>query len=435
MLIHSSIKVLIHDLLDLGYIVVNLLKSHTMDASIRNLTTISFKSDDYTFVAYNDSFDILRGMQAFYDVLRLNSFTLDPKTVQIGLSIDEARNRAPDSEKIVVVSLTQLTFEFSVSYFSSRFETLESVCDNVRTVLESDDTESFGDVNYEEIWNLSSQSDEKLYSEQQTIKVSSEVQHHQRLKNIHDGIRQYWSIEKNKIKNMWKLMNYTCRKHFFQTFCPTLPESIPDPHCLMPEMNLQDLTKGFYFISLLDYWAECDICDLAAGCLIYVRGLLNANRLVKPFPYDRFKVGRINPFEGEIQLTEKVTGSRLTASQKEVIELFDKLIEGGLASSNVEYYYILKKMDMSMLTIASAFDEIRSAVQKTDKPNKIGMLTFSLKKYCGNCSKIPDESMKFAICSRCRMISYCSIECQKDHWKSKHKVECATICDKMRCFK
>ena len=38
---------------------------------------------------------------------------------------------------------------------------------------------------------------------------------------------------------------------------------------------------------------------------------------------------------------------------------------------------------------------------------------------CSNC-----QSKTFSVCGGCRMVPYCSKECQKEHWKSNHKARC-----------
>ncbi len=42
---------------------------------------------------------------------------------------------------------------------------------------------------------------------------------------------------------------------------------------------------------------------------------------------------------------------------------------------------------------------------------------------CSNCkNKKPDVSLKK--CSKCLLVFYCGPECQREHWKKKHKKEC-----------
>lgn len=47
---------------------------------------------------------------------------------------------------------------------------------------------------------------------------------------------------------------------------------------------------------------------------------------------------------------------------------------------------------------------------------------------CGNyevCGKREDKPRSFSACAKCKWIRYCSKQCQVQHWKIKHKAECA----------
>jgi hypothetical protein len=50
---------------------------------------------------------------------------------------------------------------------------------------------------------------------------------------------------------------------------------------------------------------------------------------------------------------------------------------------------------------------------------------------CANCGKSKQDypSLKFKKCSRCFVTIYCSIDCQKKHWKSEHKRLCHPAVD------
>ena len=54
--------------------------------------------------------------------------------------------------------------------------------------------------------------------------------------------------------------------------------------------------------------------------------------------------------------------------------------------------------------------------------NSAGMQNQSISyntKSCNNCGKM--ENLK--LCSRCRSVFYCSVDCQRSHWK-QHKKTC-----------
>lgn len=52
-----------------------------------------------------------------------------------------------------------------------------------------------------------------------------------------------------------------------------------------------------------------------------------------------------------------------------------------------------------------------------------------LYRICGNpnCDNVEKEDNIFKCCSKCRLVSYCSKECQTKHWKLVHRKECINI--------
>lgn len=48
-------------------------------------------------------------------------------------------------------------------------------------------------------------------------------------------------------------------------------------------------------------------------------------------------------------------------------------------------------------------------------------------KCCDYCHKAANEHVKLMQCSRCLMVSYCSLECQKSHWTESHKKICPSL--------
>ena len=50
-------------------------------------------------------------------------------------------------------------------------------------------------------------------------------------------------------------------------------------------------------------------------------------------------------------------------------------------------------------------------------PQTLGVQCFM----CGECA-LPNEPHEF--CSKCNLACYCSVDCQKRHWKWRHKREC-----------
>jgi hypothetical protein len=46
---------------------------------------------------------------------------------------------------------------------------------------------------------------------------------------------------------------------------------------------------------------------------------------------------------------------------------------------------------------------------------------------CYYCNKAASEDIKLLKCSRCLMVSYCSVDCQRSHWTESHKKLCSSL--------
>jgi hypothetical protein len=49
---------------------------------------------------------------------------------------------------------------------------------------------------------------------------------------------------------------------------------------------------------------------------------------------------------------------------------------------------------------------------------------------CSYCESVEDPEHKLQACCRCRLVAYCSKECQKAHWKNGHKQTCVPVQDR-----
>ena len=53
---------------------------------------------------------------------------------------------------------------------------------------------------------------------------------------------------------------------------------------------------------------------------------------------------------------------------------------------------------------------------------------------CKRCGEAPDEATKFLLCSVCRGVHYCSVECQRVDWKLGHKKDCQVLVAMNKAF-
>jgi hypothetical protein len=47
-------------------------------------------------------------------------------------------------------------------------------------------------------------------------------------------------------------------------------------------------------------------------------------------------------------------------------------------------------------------------------------------RHCGGCGE-PETSTELSVCASCRLVSYCSVQCQKIHWKDNHRHVCSRL--------
>jgi len=57
-----------------------------------------------------------------------------------------------------------------------------------------------------------------------------------------------------------------------------------------------------------------------------------------------------------------------------------------------------------------------------DKETKLGAVTMS----CASCGKTGADDVKLKICTACKLVKYCSVECQKNH-RPQHKKACKLV--------
>ena len=62
--------------------------------------------------------------------------------------------------------------------------------------------------------------------------------------------------------------------------------------------------------------------------------------------------------------------------------------------------------------------------KKKQSPKYIGWKNITMQKQCENCFR---KDIILKKCKKCRKSYYCSVKCQKKHWKKKHKIDCSNI--------
>ena len=76
----------------------------------------------------------------------------------------------------------------------------------------------------------------------------------------------------------------------------------------------------------------------------------------------------------------------------------------------------------------SAEDAMRRLAAHLRGPGAMSKLCVDVPRHlCPLCGISEKGEQKFARCAACRATNYCSKVCQKEHWKSGHKAECAGL--------
>lgn len=62
-------------------------------------------------------------------------------------------------------------------------------------------------------------------------------------------------------------------------------------------------------------------------------------------------------------------------------------------------------------------------VQSTCEP-RAGPEAYCMFSCANQCGKRESPQQRFRKCSRCRLVRYCSVDCQRQHWQAQHKAAC-----------
>jgi hypothetical protein len=75
----------------------------------------------------------------------------------------------------------------------------------------------------------------------------------------------------------------------------------------------------------------------------------------------------------------------------------------------------------------------KTAAAASSAPSTTATAPVKAVRRCGACARLESDvkaaGLKFLLCSRCKRVGYCSVECQKSHWSGGHRAECG----KVRC--
>lgn len=117
-------------------------------------------------------------------------------------------------------------------------------------------------------------------------------------------------------------------------------------------------------------------------------------------------------------------------NEKEGIRLFQLAADQGFALSEAIIAQFLFYGDGMEKDLKAAYKYMKKAASKGNAlaQSMMPKIMASMElRTCANCNKVEPSFGTFKCCNGCKVPRYCSVECQKEHWKSTHKPECKKI--------
>jgi hypothetical protein len=227
-------------------------------------------------------------------------------------------------------------------------------------------------------------------------------------RRLHDNISKFWTKFKQGFKEYWTSLSSDEQNKVHLTVCPTMKhkfdfENIEFTDVLMRELVLDWLTarEGKNFLNLFKEVATKDFNQLMNDQF----KILNERYLGQEFSWLRIKW----PYEEHVYHTFGTEGRRtfkfkdLSVISDPDSKFHDMLSSGYMRNARVLWMleiritYILQHLSL----IADEYNGIRKGTDETHTTLKalVGC------RHCGNKAK--------KVCSGCKLVYYCSAECQK----------------------
>jgi hypothetical protein len=97
-----------------------------------------------------------------------------------------------------------------------------------------------------------------------------------------------------------------------------------------------------------------------------------------------------------------------------------------LADEHLVYLYRAASADTHLLVVAHSCRK-PSCVEETDAwLAVVRKKPATARRRCSQCGAT-ETATKFLACGRCRLVNYCSKDCQREHWSSIHRLFCQTV--------
>ena len=101
----------------------------------------------------------------------------------------------------------------------------------------------------------------------------------------------------------------------------------------------------------------------------------------------------------------------------------------------VEFMYHMFGADIGNLTVRECIDTSNCSIiwnatgQQQNAATRLAggtSVEFGYGRGCAQCGHLGGDQL--ALCGQCRVVRYCSKECQRKHWKGGHKAACKAVC-------
>lgn len=269
---------------------------------------------------------------------------------------------------------------------------------------------------------------------------------------IHEETRKFWRKYSAEFEEFWKKMTTESRENFLREMNPYLVQNLHDRYCILngkktyenryntellfrPNLTIDNLASGDNFPDLFKLWAQ-ESALVGETSEIVVNFRLKHTR-EGWFPHNR---AQLVEYRRQLEMRKgdhvhqnfpNAPFGTLVSMEKPDIVINSQrsginLYRIGMVVHPVEFHFVVSCLTLPLLILANTVDEFREEILgKNGDYSKMVSKAFG----CAQCRKTEgDNSKHLKACGKCKIVFYCSKECQAAHWKTKHKRECEMIC-------
>jgi hypothetical protein len=203
----------------------------------------------------------------------------------------------------------------------------------------------------------------------------------QKIQQLKDTVREFWMQKSQQFEEVWKLLDKEGKKKFANAALMASQQMTDKADQLMPEIAVDPIENDPNHVFQLFWYYNTE----------------DGDERDKEMVEELVMMGLVDgPVEQAIAIRQLAILQMLTR----LIDVFDSIWQKGMGA----------KPKKAPAPLTPELTEVLKAMAISLEQKK-----------CFMCSK-----KGLLTCSRCRMLNYCSAECQKKHWK-QHKPFCKPI--------